>query len=114
MSITCKIKEPPLSKNATSYESVMNEINTIEQKMDCFVAMNLDYKTNYTLKELEMIGGYYSIKRRRMRKDEFIKELVDFENNLENEDIVHRRKLMWSYLDELLEDNYLRKFIVLK
>ena len=114
MNITYTLKEKKLSENDDiSYACVLKEVQSIEQKSDSFVAMELDYQTNYTLKELEMIAGYYLIKRSRRKKRQFVKELVEFENNIENEEIVFRRKLMWSYLDELLEDNYLRKFVVL-
>ena len=114
MNITYTLKEKPQSSGDNiSYESVLRAVEKVEKTSDVFLAMELDYQTNYTLKELERIAGYYSLKRSRKKKHPFVKELVEFENNIENEEIVFRRKLMWSYLEELLEDNYLRKFIVL-
>ena len=99
-------------KDKITYETLLKDIEEKETAMDDFVAMEVDYFENYTLKELEKIGGYYDIPRKRKKKKKYIREIVQFEKNIENEEIVYRRKLMWSYMQELLEDKYLSKFIV--
>jgi len=108
---TLKEKESA-EKEKITYEALLKDIEEKETNMDDFVAMEIDYFTNYTLKELERIGGYYGLRRKRKKKELFVNDIVRFEKNIENEDIVYRRKLMWSYMLELLEDKYLSKFIV--
>ena len=99
-------------KEQITYETLLKDIEEKENNMDDFVAMEMDYFTNYTLKELERIGGYYGLLRKRRKKELYVNDIVRFENNIENEELVYRRKLMWSYMQELLEDKYLSKFIV--
>ena len=101
------------NKEDVTYESIMEDVEKNEHNMDDFVALELHYFTNFTVKELERIGGYYDLARKRRKKEKYVNDIVCFEQNFENEDIVYRRKQLWSYLEELMEDNYLSKFIVL-
>lgn len=75
------------------------------------VAM-LDYETNYTVKQLQLICEYYSIKTMRCKKQELIDQIILFENSLENIEIVVRRKELWKYLEELRNDKILKRFIL--
>ena len=84
----------------------IQEINTIDPKEQ-------EYNENFTKKELELIAGYYEISKRKKRKLDLIQEIIIFEQNDLNYDIVEKRKLHWFYLEQLREDPYLKQFIII-
>ena len=79
---------------------------------DVYMATCLDYDNNFTKKELEKIADYYKISKRKKRKSELIEEIVLFEMSFENDFIVNRRKLLWFYMDEIKNDEFLHKYII--
>jgi len=108
-----------------SYEELKDDVNDIEQKIinstdnisehySQIYAEEQEYMINYTKKQLDMIADYYHITKRKKRKHILIEELVDFENNTDNEEIVNQRKLMWFYIEQIRYDNYLSKFLILE
>ena len=80
--------------------------------MDGYIALELDYNENYNKKELEKIADYYSISKRKKRKADLVQDIVLFELDPINSDITNRRKTMWFYLQEIMNDNYLSKFLI--
>ena len=111
--IVFSMKEKKSRTDSVTYDDLLKEVEKEETAMDDFVAEELNYFENYTLKDLELIGGYYGLLRKRKKKKDYINDIVRYEKNIENEEEVFQRKLKWSYLQELLEDKYLSKFIVL-
>tara|TARA_B000000437_G_C11460977_1_gene230563 strand:+ start:138 stop:518 length:381 start_codon:yes stop_codon:yes gene_type:complete len=109
-----------------SYEELKEEVNEREKEIDlkqtddvtdfysqiCFEEQ--DYMENYTKKQLDLIADYYKISKRKKRKHILIEDIVAFENNMENEEIVSQRKLMWFYVEQIKCDNYLSKFLILE
>ena len=99
-------------------EEINNEIEKINLEENDFsdydsaYAQTLDYKTNYLKKDLIKIAEYYDIDIRKKTKNILIEDILSFENNPENCIIVERRQTMWFYLNELMDDNYLRKYII--
>lgn len=82
-------------------------------KHDIITASILNYQENYTVKSLKHIAEYYGEKvNSRTKKQQLINFIVFFENDNNNVEIVLKRKRLWSYLDALLEDKYMKKFIV--
>jgi len=81
---------------------------------DLYFAEVLDYKDNYTKKQLEFICGYYDIKTRKKKKEDLAEEIVIFEKAEENIDLVQRRKMFWFYIDEISNDSYLSKYLILE
>ena len=107
-----------------SYDEIKNDINEQEKNIinnsdyinDFYSQILLeeqDYDENYTKKQLEMIADYYSISKRKKRKHELIENIVEFENKIEHMEIVEKRKLLWFYIQEIKNDNYLNKFLIL-
>ena len=72
-----------------------------------------DYMDNYRRKDLDRIADYYDISKRKKRKEELVQDIIVFEQDVFNEEIVEHRKLLWYYLQELMNDNYLKKYIIL-
>ena len=90
--------------------------NTIIDMNDMYPEI-VNYKINFTVKQLMQICEYYGIsknmKSTKATKDEIINNIVLFENNSENYSIVIKRKLMWYYIEELKSDKFMKKFVLL-
>jgi hypothetical protein len=112
---------------AVTYESLIEKVNeqssnipdetdfSLEETLgfDDYVACELDYNENYTKKQLDLIADYYNISKRKKRKAELIEEIVIFEKEPTNYDIVQRRKTLWFYVEEINNDSFLSKFLIL-
>lgn len=99
-------------------EEKEKEINTSYEDYDdnyseMFFLLEQEYNENYTKKELELIAGYYDISKRKKKKLDLIQEIIIFEQNELNYEIVEKRKLHWFYLEQLSSDNYLKQFIII-
>ena len=51
----------------------------------------------YTLKELQRFCDYYKLPKHKMKKQDVIKQLILFEVNNENKNIVETRRTLWEY-----------------
>lgn len=78
---------------------------------DNIIAQHVDYFENYTVKMLQHIASYYEIPKRRLKKEELIELIIQFENEPENSIQVYNRKRCWHYVHELQNDSYFGKFI---
>ena len=106
-----------------TYESLIEQVNAESSKLDDlnmdyltiddYVASEMDYNTNYTKKQLEFICDYYGISKRKKKKQDLVEEIVIFEKEPSNFDIVQRRKTMWFYIEEISNDSFLSKFLIL-
>ena len=106
-----------------TYESLIEQVNAESSKLDDlnmdyltiddYVASEMDYDTNYTKKQLEFICDYYGISKRKKKKQDLVEEIVVFEKEPSNYDIVQRRKTLWYYIEEISNDSFLSKFLIL-
>lgn len=114
LSIT--LKEVISDEKDTTYTELLDIVNlmehNIEPNMEDFVAMEVHYQTNFIKPQLEKIAEYYKISKRKKRKDELIQDIVVFEIDPNNIELVFRRKKLWSYMKEIKEDRYLSKFLI--
>ena len=110
-------------ETTVTYDDLLEQVNSKAESIpqddmdlysDLYFAEVLDYKDNYTKKQLEFIAGYYDIKTRRKKKEELAEEIVLFEKADENAGLVQRRKMMWFYIDEISNDSYLSKYLILE
>jgi hypothetical protein len=92
-----------------------NEINDLNNE-GIIEVIFVDYKLNYTVKELLLICEYYGIakelKINKCCKDIIIQILVDFENNPLNNTIVLRRQEMWRCINILKNDKFMKKYVL--
>ena len=65
-------------------------------------------------KKLDRIADYYNISKRKKKKLQLVEEIVAFENDFLNDEIVNHRKLLWFYVEQIKCDNYLSKFLILE
>ena len=106
-----------------TYDDLLEQVNSKAENISCenmdlysdlYFAEVLDYKDNYTKKQLEFICGYYDIKTRKKKKEDLAEDIVIFEKAEENTDLVQRRKMFWFYIDEISNDSYLSKYLILE
>ena len=67
---------------------------------------------DYNLKELNKFCDYYKISRKRLKKKKIIKQLILFETNEDNIELVEKRRTLWEYFLILKEDPFFKKFII--
>ena len=72
----------------------------------------LEYMTNYNVKSLTNILGYYNINKNKLVKDEMVQLIILFENEPTNKNIVYQRKRLWKNILELKNNEYFKKFIL--
>ena len=120
----CIIEEIGKNKNEDIHTNTIDEFqNLLEEKYEhesfdediydenLFMANCVFFNENYTYKQLVKIAEYYKIKKNR-KKEFLINEIVLFEMNEENEDIVVQRKLFDYYIESLMGDDYYKRFII--
>ena len=92
-----------------------NEVNDLNNE-GIIEVMFVDYKLNYTVKELLLICEYYGLakelKNQKCCKDLIIIVLVDFESDPLNNTIVLRRQEMWRYINILKNDKIMKKYVL--
>ena len=106
-----------------TYDSLVSLVNEQSKNMetdwneglsiDDYVASEIDYNENYTKKQLELIADYYDISKRKKKKGQLIEEIVIFEKEPTNYDMTQRRKTLWFYMEEINNDSFLSKFLIL-
>jgi hypothetical protein len=116
-----------LESSMSTYDSMMqslnDELNDVAPdlmdfedvdffNMDCATAITVDYEINYTIKQLKHIAGYYGIKCR-SRKVDMIQDIVIYESDSTNNEIVCRRKRLFHYINALKNDEYLKTFVIM-
>lgn len=102
------------SKSTTydnTYQQLIQELEAMdvirdEMLYDDYMALELEYNTNYTLNALKKIAGYYKLNKNQ-KKNDVVRDIVIFEKNPDNIEIVTRRKKLWIYMKEIQEDPYL-------
>ena len=92
-----------------NYDNVYNEDNVYDE--DYYTSTLLHYYENYNMKLLCHIANYYDIPKRKMKKEDLITLIVDYENDPNNSVIVYNRKRYWHYIQELQKDKYFGKYI---
>lgn len=115
--LTYELHEKNNTKNETvTYDELVEIVNLMEitecGEMADFVALEINYQTNYTRKQLDRIAEYYHISKRKKKKDELIQDIVLYEKDPINMEIVYKRKKLWAYMQEIKNDSYLSKFLI--
>jgi hypothetical protein len=89
------------------HDNIKNLIYNEEKIID-------DYEYNeLPIKNINLICDYYKIKKGKLSKKEKIMQIIFFENNIENIDVVENRKLLWEYVKIIKTDIFLKNHILL-
>ena len=116
-----KINDDKSTKEEVNMEELMNEVNkkyenleinnTFDYNMDNYIALETEYNINYIIPQLHHIAKYYNISVRKKNKGEIIQDIVLFELDPTNIEIVTRRQYLWECINNINSDNYLHKFL---
>ena len=101
--------------NNTTYNDLLTFINFIETNNrddNMGLTQEIFFQTNYTRKQLDHIADYYNISKRKKKKDTLIKEIILYEQDPDNTVKVYQRKKLWTYMQEIKNDSYLKKFLI--
>ena len=79
---------------------------------DEYLFTEYDY-TDISIKNINLICDYYKIKKGKLSKKEKIMEIIFFESNIDNINIVENRKLLWEYVKIIKTDKFLKNYILL-
>lgn len=114
--ILYKIKEKS-KHNEVSYNELLDQLNDETDfdttELDIHTTQQVHYDINFTKKELLKIANYYNIKKAKtMKKEDLINNIIVFETDPENIELVERRKTLWFYYNELKRDDYFKKLIL--
>lgn len=100
-------------------EKMLQETSMTQMHYDNYDEMETTISLFYhtcTVKELMLICEYYGIAKdlraNKCTKLHIVDYLVMFETNPANMDIVHRRKNMWFFMNELRRDKFMKKFVL--
>ena len=114
-----KEKDEEQEKEVPTYEDLLTEVNLLHEKNEIdanninndLIALEIDYQTNYTKKDLDKIAEYYGLNKRKKKLD-LVEEIVQFENDIQNIELVYKRKKMWNYINEIKSDKYLSRYLI--
>ncbi len=79
---------------------------------DMYTATIIEYETNYTVNQLKQIMEYYKITCRKLRKEEMVLIISEFEMDPNNIELVSKRKELWDNILELKNDPFFKKYIL--
>ena len=86
-----------------------------EEDYLCYTKL-VHYDINYTVKQLLQICEYYGMSKdlriSKCNKSDIISTLIIYENNIENQERVNKRKKLWNYINELKNDKFMKKYVL--
>ena len=100
----------------SEFEDLNNESESLNEYQDQELSELNNYEINFTNKQLLIICEYYNLLTkdlRKMKKKDLIIQIMMFENDINNIDIVIKRKNMWDNINELKNDKIMSRYIVL-
>jgi hypothetical protein len=112
----CEIEKLLSDFEQINYINTITDNNRICIEDDDMYTEMVNYDMNYTVKQLLLICDYYGlmkdVKTNKMKKQDVIEQILLFENNIENYELVIRRKELWYYLNELKNDKMMKKYVI--
>ena len=119
--VTYKISEKCTPREQINIEVLMAEVASAKNpdvddgvSFDVTYATQVDYATNYNVKQLGMILDYYEIPKRKLRKEEMVNEIVLYESEPSNWSNVEHRKRLWEIVAELKQDKFFAKYLIVE
>jgi uncharacterized protein Yka (UPF0111/DUF47 family) len=90
--------------------------NFTEQFDDEIFTQMKNYELNFNVKQLLLICEYYvllkDVKMNKMKKQDIIEQIILYENNTDNIEMVIKRKELWYYMSELKNDKIMKRFVI--
>ena len=120
--IKCSIIEIKKDKRTSNVEDIMKCIEETEKEIKhdegenfstIYFLMEEEYN-QFTKKQLERICDYYNINKRKKLKADLIQDIIIFEQDTLNCELVDKRIELWYCIEQIKNDNYLKKFLILE
>jgi len=99
--------------------SLMNEFNTLDKNKNKYTndnELHVYYNEKYTVSQLLRICEYYGflkyVKTAKCKKGDIIDAILLYELNEENNEIVVKRQQLWASIEELVNDKFMKKYIL--
>tara|TARA_B100001287_G_scaffold274520_1_gene279992 strand:+ start:5705 stop:6082 length:378 start_codon:yes stop_codon:yes gene_type:complete len=122
--IKCSVIEIKKDNDKANIDEIIESLNQEEENIKESNSYDNDFTTIYylleeeynqfTKKELERICDYYKISKRKKRKSELIQDIIIFEQDANNQEMVDKRTELWYCIEMIKNDNYLKKFLILE
>ena len=122
--IKCSVIEIKKDNDKANIDEIIESLNEEEENIKESNSYDNDFTTIYylleeeynqfTKKELERICDYYKISKRKKRKSELIQDIIIFEQDANNQEMVDKRTELWYCIEMIKNDNYLKKFLILE
>lgn len=106
-----EVKEP-INIDTLMEEIALQTIKDAKQD-DIMYAIQVEYESNYNVKQLGLIMDYYELPKRKLRKDEMVQMIILYECEPTNASKVEQRKRLWTYANELKNDKFFNKFLLI-
>lgn len=115
------LKDPILQVNEDlNLLSLMNEFNKLDNYTNKYNSndnqLHVYYSEKYTIPQLLRICEYYGflkhIKTAKCKKGDIIDAILLYELNEENNETVAKRQQLWSSIEELMNDKFMKKYIL--
>ena len=117
------IEEEPIEIEFSSFYADYDYESSDQEKEQCVELAaadeiaDEDYET-MTLRQLLRIRDYYMSNgdnipksKKHTKKNDIIDDILEFETNISNIDVIIRRHQLWNYIEELKADKYMKQFI---
>ena len=100
--------------NEITVNSLMMDFDELNLIDDHNTELMNFYNDNYNVKELLKVCEYYGIikEAQKCKKLGLIYNILLFENNDMNYEVVLKRKQMWHYMNELKQDKFMKRHIL--
>ncbi len=120
--IKCSIIEIKKDKRTSNVEDIMKCIEENEKEIKPYDGENFstiyflmeEEYNQFTKKQLERICDYYNINKRKKLKADLIQDIIIFEQDTLNSELVDKRIELWYCIEQIKNDNYLKKFLILE
>lgn len=102
--------------NFQDIDEILNDLKNMQyESQDIKNETDLEkYNVTELLKICEYYGFLKYVKMAKYKKNEIIHAIELFENSAENCMIVKKRQQLWYYMRELLNDKFMKKFVIWK
>jgi hypothetical protein len=103
-----------ISQIMDEFENIeLQENNNVgDENLNDLYASISNYDENYSVKQLHLICEFYGIKCGKVKKIDIIGEIIMFENDMNNIELVLKRNQFWNYMTELKADKFMKRFVL--
>lgn len=100
--------------NQFNFANIESEDEEEEEEDKDDEATELDQLSLFdkSAKQLAIICEYYGLLKSKLKKQEMIEKILQFENNSLNKKVMTTRYKIWDVMDKLKQDKIMKKYII--